>query len=81
MFAKKKPNKVSNISQEINIHVYLNKQASKLVAAAHADEVSELKRRLELANEELIRTNKLLAEKQGMRFTFDMIWLVVVLSC
>ena len=61
--------------------MYLNKHASKLAAAAHADEVSELKWRLEQADEELIRTNKLLAEKQGMRFTFDMIWLVVVLSC
>lgn len=61
--------------------MYLNKEALKLAAAAHADEVSELKRRLERADEELIRTNKLLAEKQGMRFTFDMIWLIVVLSC
>ena len=61
--------------------MYLNKHASKLAAAAHAIEVSKLKGRLERANEELIHTNKLLAEKQHMRFTFDMIWLVVVLSC
>ena len=69
--------------QEINIHMYLNKQASKLAAAAHTDEVSELKRRLERADEELICTNKLLENKQGTRylFTSDMIWLVVVLSC
>ena len=50
--------------------MYLNKQASKLAAAAHANEVSELKRRLERADEELIRTNKLLSEKQGMSYMF-----------
>ena len=52
------------------IHVYLNKQASKLAAIAHAAEVSELKRRLERADEELIRANKQLEEKQGMQYLF-----------
>ena len=53
------------------------KQASQLAAAAHTAEVSELKRRLERADEELIHTKKQLAEKQGMRFTSNMIQLVV----
>ena len=52
--------------QEINIYVYLNKQASKLAATAYADEVSELKRQLKQADDELIRNNKRLEEKQGM---------------
>ena len=44
----------------------LKKQASLLAAAAQAAEVSKLKRKLELADEDLVRINKRFDEAQGM---------------
>ena len=41
-----------------------------LAATSHAAEVFELKRRLERADEELIRANKQLEDKQGMQYLF-----------
>ena len=41
-------------------------QASLLAAASHAAEVSELKRRLEQAEEELGQVKRQLRENQGM---------------
>ena len=41
-------------------------QASLLSAASHAAEVSELKRRLEKAEEELGQAKKQLVDQQGM---------------
>ena len=43
----------------------LKKQASLLAAAAQAAEVSELKRKLGLADEDLVRVNKRFDEAQG----------------
>ena len=43
----------------------LKKQASLLAAAAQAAEVSELKRKLGLADEDLVRINKRFDEAQG----------------
>ena len=67
---EEKLNRGSNISQEMTIYVYLNKQASMLAATTHSAEISELKRRLERADEELICTNKQLEDKQGMWYLF-----------
>ena len=44
----------------------MDMQASLLAAASHAVEVSELKRRLEKAKEELGHVNRQLQENQGM---------------
>ena len=44
----------------------MNMQASLLSAASHAAEVSELKRRLEKAEEELGQVKRQLQENQGM---------------
>ena len=44
----------------------MNMQASLLAAASHAVEVSELKRRLEQAGEELGQVKRQLQENQGM---------------
>ena len=41
-----------------------------LAETSQAAEVSELKRRLERADEELIRANKQLGDKQGMQYLF-----------
>ena len=43
-----------------------DKQASLLAATAQAAEVSELKRKLELANEDLVRIKKWFDQAQGM---------------
>ena len=45
----------------------MNKQASLLAAAAHTAEVSELKRSLECAEEELNLVKKQLEDSQGMQ--------------
>ena len=44
----------------------MNKQASLLAATSHATEVSELKRRLEKAEEEPGQVKRQLQENQGM---------------
>ena len=44
----------------------MNKQASLLAAASHAAEVSELKQRLEQAENELGEVKTQLQEKQGV---------------
>ena len=45
---------------------YMNKQASLLAATSHTAKVSELKQRLERAEEELGQVRKQLEDKQGM---------------
>ena len=47
--------------------VYVNKQVSLQATTAHAAEVSELKRRLERAEEELGLVKKQLEDSQGMQ--------------
>ena len=54
MFGKKGRSEDRIASQEINIHIYLNKQVAMLTAASHAAEVSELRQKLE--------------ERQGMQY-------------
>ena len=49
-----------------NVLFYFEKQASLLAATAQAAEVSELKRKLGLADEDLVRINKRFDEAQGM---------------
>ena len=49
-----------------DILVYFDKQASLLAASAQAAEVSELKRKLKLADDEIDRINKRFDEAQGM---------------
>ena len=44
----------------------MNMQVSLLAVASHAAEVSDLKRRLEQAEEELGQVRRQLQEKQGM---------------
>jgi hypothetical protein len=44
----------------------MNEQASLLAATSHTAEVSELKQRLERAEEELGEVRRQLQEKQGM---------------
>ena len=44
----------------------IGKQASLLAATAQAAEVSELQRKLKLADEDLVRINKRFDEAQGM---------------
>ena len=46
--------------------ICVHEQASLLAATSHAAEVSELKRRLERAEEELGQARKQLEDKQGM---------------
>lgn len=52
-----------------------------LAPTSHAVEVSELKRRLERANEELICASKQLEDKEGMQYLFiyDMSCCVILL--
>ena len=49
-----------------NILVYFDKQASLLAATAQAAEVFELKRKVEVADEDIVRINKRFDEAQGM---------------
>lgn len=49
-----------------NVLVYFDKQASLLAATPQAAEVSEVKWKLELADEDLVRINKRFDEAQGM---------------
>ena len=49
-----------------NILVYFDKQASLLAASAKDAEVSELQRKLKLADDEIDRINKRFDEAQGM---------------
>ena len=45
---------------------YVNKQASLLAATSHTTKVSELKQKLERAEEELGQARKQLEDQQGM---------------
>ena len=57
----------NNFRRILTYDVYVNKQASLLAAAAHTAEVSELKRSLERAEEELSLVKKQLEDNQGMQ--------------
>ena len=48
------------------------KQASLLAATAQSAEISELKRKLERADEDLVLVNKRLDQAQGMRYSYVM---------
>ena len=61
-----------------NILVYFDKQASLLAATAQAAEVSELKRKLGLADEDLVCIKKRFDEAQGI---FQNISFMPVLIC
>ena len=66
MAFEKRPNRGSIIFAGDNVLLYVEKQASMLAATAQAAEVSELKRKLGLADEDLVRINKIFDEAQGM---------------
>ena len=57
----------NNFRRSLTYDVYVNKQASLLAATAHTAEVSELKRSLERAEEELSLVKKQLEDNQGMQ--------------
>ena len=57
----------NNFRRSLTYDVYVNKQSSLLAAADHTAEVSELKRSLERAEEELSRVKKQLEDNQGMQ--------------
>ena len=61
-----------------NILLYVGVQASLLTVTAQAAEVSELKRKLGLADEDLVRINKRFDQAQGM---FQNISFMPVLIC
>ena len=74
---KKGEQRIDNIAGD-NVLFYFEKQASLLAATAQAAEVSELKRKLGLADEDLVRINKRFDEAQGM---FQNISFMPVLIC
>ena len=64
--------KKSQIEDQIvpgdNTFIYFDKQASLLTASAKDAEVSELQRKLKLADDEIDHINKRFDEAQGMLF-------------
>ena len=56
----------NNFRRSLTYDVYVNKQAALLAAASHIAEVSELKRSLERAEEELSLVKKKLEDNQGL---------------
>ena len=69
VFRKKKPKRRSKRKNRRSLAyvVFVNKQVSLQAATAHAAEGSELKQKLERAEEELGRVKKQLEDSQGMQ--------------
>ena len=66
---KERPNRGShNVRRSLTEDVYVNKQASLLVAAARTAEVSGLKQDLERTEGELGLMKRQLEESQGMQY-------------